>query len=256
MTDYIIPILKLLLSAVLLFVPGALLAAEVRVAVASNFSPVMTIIARQFEDKTGHDVILLSGSTGKLYAQIRNGLPVDLFLAADDLRPAMLERDQLAIHDTRFTYTIGRLVLWSPVPGYVDREGKVLHQPGRTKAFRFLSIANPRLAPYGRAAREVLQSRGLWESLTGKIVRGENIGQAYQYVKSGNAQLGFIAASQLFAPGKQITGSWWQVPETLHSPIIQQAVLIKDSPAGRALVDFLKSERSLEILRGFGYANP
>lgn len=231
---------------------GQVKAGEIRVAVASNFSEVMKLMAERFQLSTGHTVTLIVGSTGKHYAQIKNGAPFDAFFAADSLRPQRLETEGLALAGSRFTYAIGKLVLWSPQPTYVDAQGKVLETGG----FRYLSIANPKLAPYGKAAQEVLQARGLWNSMQAHIVRGENIGQTFQFVKSGNAELGFIACSQLKQPGQNIEGSYWEVPQSLYSPITQQAVLLKNNATARSFMSFIKNDESLQVIRAYGYGTP
>ncbi len=224
-------------------------AEEIRVAVASNFNSAIKEIAGRFERETPHDITLVFGSTGKLYAQIRNGAPFDAFFAADAKRPRLLEEAGLGQPGSRFTYAVGRLALWSPKTAYVDGEGKVLEEGN----FRHLALANPRLAPYGRAAREVLERRGRWLSLRDRMVRGENIGQTFQFVKSGNAELGFVAWSQVKRPGQAMTGSWWEVPQTLYSPIEQQAVLLQDKPAARAFLAFVRGRDAAEIIRAYGY---
>jgi molybdate transport system substrate-binding protein len=243
------PTLLLLAS---LFLSGNLKAEEIHIAVASNFAVTMRVLAERFEEQTGHSVVLLPGSTGKHYAQIMHGAPFDAFFAADAERPALLEAEGRSLPGSRFTYAIGRLVLWSPDPELVDGDGGVL----QSDTFRRLAIANPRLAPYGRAAQQFLESRRLWESLQPKLVRGENIGQAFQFVASGNAELGFVALSQLMQSGSPGKGSWWKVPESLHMPIEQQAVLLSNSTAALELVSFMKSERAHAIIRGFGYGVP
>jgi molybdate transport system substrate-binding protein len=226
---------------------------EIRVAVASNFANAAGALAHRFEATSEHEITLVFGSTGKHYAQIRNGAPFEAFFSADDRHPEMLESDGLAIQGSRFTYARGRLVLWSPKDGYVDNRGQV----PELGDFRHLAIANPRLAPYGLAAQEVLESRGLWEELQQNLVRGENIGQAFQFVKSGNAELGFVALSQVMSPASQPeTGSRWLVPEGLHTPIRQQAVLLEDSAAARAFGEFIRSEEARSIIRIFGYQTP
>jgi len=241
-----------LLALIPLLAVGQVAAEEIQVAVASNFSETMNHIASRFETETGHKVTLIVGSTGKHYAQIKNGAPFDLFFAADTQRPELLEKEGIAISGSRFTYAKGRLLLWSPKREFIDTEGKMLEQ-GK---FRYLSIANERLAPYGKAAAEVLQTLGLWDALHGRIVRGENIGQAFQFVKSGNAELGLVAYSQLKRPNQPIDGSYWDVPQSLYSPIEQQAVLLKQSVAAHAFLEFSKSDRSLAIIHGFGYITP
>ncbi|RKZ91942.1 MAG: molybdate ABC transporter substrate-binding protein, partial [Gammaproteobacteria bacterium] len=170
---------------------GNVMAEEIRVVVASNFTDAIREIAGRFEMKTQHKVSVISGSTGKHYAQISNGAPFDVFFAADVKRPELLEQQGLALPGSRFTYAVGKIVLWSPDQDYIDTSANVLKQ-GK---FNHLSIANPKLAPYGRAAQQVLKKLGLWNKLQGRMVRGENIGQAFQFVKSGNARLGFVAFS-------------------------------------------------------------
>jgi molybdate transport system substrate-binding protein len=228
------------------------LAAEIRVAVASNFTRAMTNLAQQFEANTGHKVKLVFGSTGKHYAQIRNGAPFDVFFSADMKRPKLLEEEGLAVPGSRFSYALGKLVLWSPNAGYIDSDGEVLSD-GR---FYHLAIANPKLAPYGRAAKEVLQSRELWKAMKGKAVRGENIGQAFQFVNSGNAELGFVAYSQIKQPAQAIVGSYWEVPQSLYTPIEQQAVLLKDNKATRDFISYVRSKPALEIIQNYGYDTP
>ena len=235
-----------------LFLSGNLKAEEIHIAVASNFAATMRVLAERFEEQTGHSVVLLPGSTGKHYAQIMHGAPFDAFFAADAERPALLEADGRIMPGSRFTYAIGKLVLWSPDPGLVDSNGAVLD----SGSFRRLAIANPRLAPYGRAAMQALESRGLRESLQSKLVRGENISQAFQFVASGNAELGFVALSQLMQTGRHGKGSWWQVPEHLYTPIEQQAVLLSDSTAALELVSFMKSKPAHALISGFGYGIP
>jgi len=153
---------------------------------------------------------------------------------------------------SRFTYAVGKLLLWSPGKGYVDANGDLLARGG----FRHLAIANPDLAPYGRAARQVLQARGLWKILQRRLVRGENIGQAFQFVKSGNAECGFVAFSQLKQPGQPIRGSYWDVPQVLYTPIEQQAVILNDRQAVHALVSFVRSIHGMKLIREYGYDTP
>jgi len=225
--------------------PGA----EVRVAVASNFAEPARAIAEGFEQASGHAVALSFGSTGKLYAQIRNGAPFQVFLAADVERPRLLEEQGVALPGSRFAYAMGHLVLWSPMPGYVDPAGKVL----AAGDFRHLAIANPKLAPYGRAAREVLKHLGLWEVLQARLVRGDNIGQTFQFVQSGNAELGLVAWSQVRRSGQPPFGSWWDVPRAFYSPIEQQAVLLADDAAARAFLTYLRGAEARAIIRSYGY---
>ena len=239
------------IAAVLLLCAGSVRAGDISVAVASNFAGAAEVLEASFERRTDHEVKLVLGSTGKHYAQIRNGAPLDVLLAADEQRPTLLEAEGAAVRGSRFTYARGRLVLWSAKGGYVDSKGRVLEEGD----FRHLAIANPRLAPYGVAAKEVLEALGLWRALERRIVRGENIAQALQFVDSGNAELGFIAASQLTAE-RRTEGSYWEVPETLHSPIEQQAVLLRDTSAARDFLTFLAGDEAIDIIRRSGYEAP
>ena len=226
---------------------------EVQVAVAANFTAPMQRIAADFEKETGHKAQLAFGATGKFYAQIKNGAPFEVLLAADDETPGKLARENAAVPDSRFTYAIGTLVLWSSRPGYVDDQGDVL----RRGDFAHLAIANPKLAPYGQAAVEAMSALKLNEALTPKLVQGENIGQTFQFVSTGNAELGFIALSQVMKDGKIGEGSAWIVPGNLHQPIRQEAVLLlpgKDRPAAAALLKYLRSEKARTVIRSFGYA--
>jgi len=243
--------LKLLITSIILS-SGQSIAEEIQIAAASNFANTIISIAQRFEINTGHKVTLIFGSTGKHYAQIKNGAPFDVFFAADIKRPELLEKEGIALAGSRFTYAIGKLVLWSPTPNYVDSSGKVLEQ----MEFRHLAIANPKLAPYGKAAVEILQARGIWNAIKGRTVRGENISQAFQFVNSHNAELGFVAYSQIKHPGHPSAGSWWEIPQSLYTPIEQQAVLLKQNKAARDFLSFIKSDESLEIIRSFGYGTP
>jgi molybdate transport system substrate-binding protein len=222
---------------------------EIRIAVATNFTAAMSDLVRRFELETKHHVLVSSGSTGNHYAQIKNGAPFEAFFAADADRPRLLEQEGVAVPGSRFRYAVGRLVLWSPEPNYVDDQGRVLENA----EFRRLSIANPDLAPYGAAARETLTARGLWEALMPRLAMGQDIGQAYAFVQTRNAELGFVALAQLRQPGKQIEGSYWIVPESLHRPIEQEAVLLRDVPAARVFLEFVKSAEAREIIRSYGY---
>lgn len=242
----------LILWLVLGLIPGQLVAEEIRVAVASNFTNAISAIVRRFEANTDHKVSLSFGSTGKHYAQISNGAPFDAFFAADVRRPQQLEKDGITVPGSRFTYAVGRVVLWSPRQAYVDENGTVLE----LGTYRHLAIANPKLAPYGRAAMEILQARGLWDRLGSRLVRGENIGQTLQFVKSGNAELGFVADSQVRRPGQAVEGSYWQVPQTLYTPIQQQAVLLKDRIAARAFLSFVRSDEAVNIIHDYHYDTP
>jgi molybdate transport system substrate-binding protein len=244
-----------LLAAILIIVYGCCLpahAGKIRVAVAANFAATLAQIGSAFEQQTGHRVILASGSTGKHYAQIINGAPFDAFFAADTVRPELLDEAGIAVPNTRYSYALGRLVLWSPQSGLVDETGKSLSGEN----FHRLAIANPRLAPYGAAAREVLEKMQLWETLQKKLVRGENINQAFQFVESGNAQLGFVAASQLVGADYAAHGSRWDVPAELHTPIRQQAVLLKDSDVARQFMQFALTPEVGQIIEKNGYDLP
>lgn len=230
-------------------------AGEVSAAVAANFTAPMQQIATEFEKDTGNTVKLSFGSTGKFYAQIRNGAPFDVLVAADSTTPQRLEQDGQAAAGSSFVYALGKLVLWSAQPGYVDDKGEVLHKAGYSK----LSIADPKLAPYGLAAKETLQKLQLWDSLQNKLVTGENISQAYQFATTGNAELGFIALSQVMHDGKVSAGSYWLVPSSLYNPIRQSAALLsgaKDKATAQAFLDFLKGKKAEAIIHSFGYELP
>jgi len=240
-----------LLSAALL-TSFAAHAAEVSVAVAANFTAPMQKIAAEFEKDTGHKLRLTFGGSGKVYAQISNGAPFEVFLSADDETPARLENEAQAVKGSRFTYAIGKLVLWSPKANYVDGQGEVLARGD----FSHLAIANPKTAPYGVAAIEVLNQLGLKDRLQGKFVQGENIAQTYQFVGTGNAQLGFVALSQVFKEGSLIGGSAWLIPPSMYSAIRQDAILLNKglyNPGASALLSYLKGEKAKAIIRSFGY---
>jgi molybdate transport system substrate-binding protein len=228
-------------------------AGQTSVAVAANFLAPMRVIAQQFERDTGYKVSLAYGATGHFYAQIRNGAPFDILLAADAHIPAQLEKEGRGVTGSRFTYATGRLVLWSKTPGLVDLQAEIL-KSGR---FEKLAIANPKLAPYGAAAVEVLKALGLTEKLAPKIVEGTSIGQAHQFVASGNATLGFVALSQVSENGRIKAGSGWIVPPTLYRPIRQDAVMLihgKDNAAAHALMKYLRSDQAKATIQAFGYA--
>ncbi|MDN4055435.1 molybdate ABC transporter substrate-binding protein [Massilia sp. YIM B02763] len=228
-------------------------AAEVQVAVAANFTEPMKQIAAEFEKDTGHKAVLAFGATGKFYAQINNGAPFEVLLAADDETPARLDKEGKTVAGSRFTYATGKLVLWSSKDGYVDAQGKVL----ATGNYAHLAIANPKTAPYGLAATETLDKLKLTAKVQPKIVQGENIGQTHQFAATGNAELGFVALSQVWKDGKFTSGSGWIVPDNLHSPIRQDAVILAKgagNAAARALETYLKSDKARGIIRSFGYA--
>ena len=223
------------------------------VAVATNFSDAAEHLQADVERTFPHSLTVTAGSTGKLYAQIRNGAPFDVLLAADQARPALLEEQGLAEKQTRFTYAIGRLTLWSPTPGLIPADGREILEAGN---FRNLAVANSDLAPYGRATRQVLTALGLLEKLSTRIVTGENIGQTYALVATGNAQLGFVALSYVLSPRNNSPGSRWDVPQTLHAPIRQDVILLSratSNTAAQDFLDYLKSNTSQKLIRGYGY---
>jgi len=228
-------------------------AGEVMVAVAANFTAPMQKIALAFEQETGHKAILSFGSTGGFYAQIKNGASFQILLSADDETPLKLEKEGLGVAGSRFTYAIGKLVLWSKQPGLADEKGEVL----KGGKFERIAVANPKLAPYGAAAIETMTRLGVLQALQPKLVQGENIAQAYQFVASENAQLGFVALSQVMSDGKIAQGSGWMVPASLHTPIQQDAILLSkgaDNPAAKALMTFLKTDKMQALIRNYGYA--
>jgi len=225
---------------------------SIRVAVASNFADTIKDLANRFTEETGHEVILAFGSSGKHFAQISHGAPFDVFFSADMRRPQLLEGQGAIVPGSRFTYAVGKVILWSPKNDYVNSTG----QGFEDLDFRYIALANPKLAPYGRAAQEVMEERGVWQQLADRLVRGENIGQAFQFVMSGNADLGFVALSQVKVPGQELQGSWWLVPQELYSPIEQQAVQLKDNPTVAEFLAFVQSDIGLEIIREYGYGTP
>lgn len=240
------------LALVLMCASLSLRAEQLTVAVASNFTAPMREIAAAFERDSGHRVRLAFGSSGKFYAQIQHGAPFDIFFSADSAKPRALEKAGLAVPGSRFTYAVGRLALWSRDAKLVRGGPRVLEEGG----FNKLALANPRLAPYGAAAVQVLRNLGLEEATSPQWVQGENIAQAYQFVASGNADLGFVALSQLDRNGEIDPGSAWIVPDELHNPIRQDAVLLKrgaDSGAARALLHFVRGETAAAIIESYGY---
>lgn len=231
---------------------GTAHAGEVQVAVAANFAGPMEKLAAQFQKDTGHKAILASGATGKFYAQIRNGAPFEVLLSADDETPARLEAEGQVVAKSRFTYAVGRLVLWSAKANYVDAAGAVL----KTGDFTHLAIANPKTAPYGAAATAVIDKLGLTAHLRPRLVQGENIAQAFQFASTGNAELGFVAQAQVWRDGKFTAGSGWIVPATMHAPIRQDAALLirgAKNPAAQALLDYLRSDQAKALIRAYGY---
>lgn len=235
-----------------LTVVGTAHAGEVQVAVAANFAGPMEKLAAEFQRDTGHKAIVATGATGKFYAQIRNGAPFEVLLAADDDTPARLETENHVVAGSRFTYAVGRLVLWSARDGVVDAGGNVL----KTGSYKHLAIANPKTAPYGAAAVATLRKLGLYESVQPRIVQGENIAQAWQFASTGNAELGFVAQAQVWRDGKFTSGSGWIVPATMHAPIRQDAALLAKgagNPAAQALLQYLRTDKAKALIRTFGY---
>ena len=243
---------RVFLAFALAVLPEISSAEEILIAVASNFATPMREIAERFEARSGHSLELAFGSSGRFVAQIRNGAPFQVFLSADQERVTALIESGHAVESTRFTYTTGALVLWS-LDSQLPVEEAVALKNGD---FNRLALANPELAPYGRAAVEVLGNLGLLDVTRSRWVRGENIAQAYQFVATGNAQLGFVAASQVIEAGAINEGVGWLVPQSLHSPIHQDAVLLSaaaNCEGCRELLNFLRSDTSLQIMRAAGY---
>ena len=228
------------------------IAAEARIAVAANFAEPIKAVAAVLEKTTGHTLKITVGATGKLYAQIKNSAPFDVLLAADTKAPAQLEADGLAQPGSRFTYATGKLVLWSADAAKVDAKGEVL----KTGAFRKLAYAAPKVAPYGAAAVQVMDQLGLTAALGPKLVQGESIGQTFGFVFTGNAEIGFVAMSQVLQGGKLKSGSMWVVPPNLYQPIRQDALVLQraaNNPAAQALVALLKSPNIKDLIRSYGY---
>ena len=225
----------------------------VQVAVAANFTAPARALAEVFARTTGHEARLSFGATGAFYTQIKNGAPFDVLLAADDERPARLEKEGDTVPGSRFTYATGQLVLWSAKPGLVDDEGAVL----KHGQFGKIAIANPKNAPYGAAAVEAMEKLGLAATLQPKLVTGESIGQTFNFIATGNAELGFVALAQVLEGGKLKSGSMWVVPAQYHAPIIQDAVILNraaSNPAAKAWMELLKTPQSKELIRSYGYA--
>jgi molybdate transport system substrate-binding protein len=227
-------------------------AAEIKVAVASNFVNVLKEIAVEFQKDTGHQLAITPGATGKFYAQINNGAPFDVFLSADDETPRKLAQEGKAIASSQFTYAIGRLALWSPNPEMVDKNADIL----KTDKFKFIAIANAKVAPYGQAAVQTMQKLGVLTKIEPRVVQGESIAQTYQFVSTGNAQLGFVSLSQIVENGKIKTGSAWIVPEEMHEQLKQDAVVLqscKYMSSCQALIDYLRSDKAKKMMASYGY---
>lgn len=242
----------MVVGAAALLAAVAVQAAEVQVAVAANFTGPMEIIATEFEQTTGHKARIAYGTVGKFYAQIKNGAPFEVLVSSDDAVPIRLEQDGLALPETRYTYAIGKLMLWSATPGLVDGEGEVL----RNGKFKRLAVANPKTAVYGAAALEVLRKLDLVAKLEPRFVQGDSITQTYQFVATGNAELGFVALSQIFKDGQYAVGSHWAVPAELYPTLRQDAVLLvkgQNNPAAEALLAWLKSDAARKVIRTYGY---
>lgn len=234
---------------------GAVQAATVQVAVAANMAAPLQALLPGFQRDSGHSATVVLGSTGKLYAQIRNGAPFDVLVSADEATPARLETEKMAVAGTRTTYAIGRLALWSPRKDQVDAQGRVL----QNGTFQHLALANPATAPYGAAAVQAMEQLGVRAHLQARWVLGESVAQAYQFVASGNAALGFVALSQVWQGGQLREGSMWLVPQSLHAPLRQDAVLLprgQGNPAAAALLAYLRSDQARSVLRSFGYELP
>ena len=244
--------LSLLIIVLLLGIATRAGADDIRVAVASNFVNTLTPIADLFQHQHAHRVVLISGSTGKHYAQISQGAPYDVFFAADEASVAELLKDGKAVAATDFIYAIGKLIAWTrdhssprPEPGML-----------RGGSYERVAIANPKLAPYGRAAQQVLSGLGMWDQIQPRLLRGENIAQTYHFVRTGGASLGFIAYAQIKRPGTPAVGQWWDIPAQLYDPIRQRAVLLRDSPRAREFLAFCRSEPALRLIRASGYDIP
>lgn len=224
----------------------------VQVAVAANFTAPARALAEVFARTTGHEAKLSFGATGAFYTQIKNGAPFDVLLAADNERPARLEKEGDTVAGSRFTYATGQLVLWSAKPGFVDDQGAVL----KGGHFGKIAIANPKNAPYGAAAVEAMEKLGLAATLQPKLVTGESIGQTFNFIATGNAELGFVALAQVLEGGKLKSGSMWVVPAQYHAPIIQDAVILNraaSNPAAKAWMELLKTPQSKALIRSYGY---
>lgn len=226
---------------------------EALIAVATNFSEVMGQLEDDFEVSSGHDVEMVAGSSGKLYAQIRNGAPFDVFLSADQERPRLLENAGDAVKGSRFTYAIGKLTLWSPDGTLIDLDGSETLRMGN---FRRLAMANATLAPYGAAARDLLEALGIYEQLQSRIAVGENVGQVWAMISTGNAELGLVALSYVLSKRNETAGSRWDVPQDFYRPIRQDAVLLRranNNSAAIAFLHWLSEPRAKAIIEEYGY---
>lgn len=231
------------------FFSSPVIGEEILVAVASNFSTTAARLAEEFEGQSGHQVTLAFGSTGHHYAQIVNGAPFDVFLAADEERPRLLEESGNAVEGSRFTYAFGQLVLWS-----ADSKFASVPDLLRSDVYQHLALANPRFAPYGRAAMEVLEASNMLGAAESRIVLGENVGQTLQFVESGAAELGFVSLAQINSMLEPERGFIWQIEPSLYSPIRQQAVLVSEAPAATEFISYLKSEPAKVLIFEAGYS--
>lgn len=250
-------LLRLIIAVWFILLAPTSWAATTLVTVASDFTKPMTEIAAEFEKATGHTAKLSFGSSGKAFAQIQSGGPFEVYLSASEKYPLELEKSGHVVAGSRFVYAIGKLVLWSAKPGYVDDKGEIL----KTGNFKHIALADPSHAPYGVVAEEVMKSLGVLDKLRPMFVMGENISQTFQFVSTGNAELGFVAFAQVIDinTGKIGKGSGWIIPDNLHGPFNQTAVLLKkgaENPAALALVDFLKSPTALTIIEKYGFGLP
>ena len=239
------------LCAALLFSSQAL-AEQVQVAVATNFTAPLQAIAAEFEKDTGHSVVASFGATGQLYAQIQHGAPFEMLFSADASTPARLDSEGQGVSGSRFTYAVGSLVLWSATPGYLDGSDAAL----KANQFRRLAIAELKTAPYGLAAAQLLENLGMTEAVQAKLVTGQSIAKALHFIATGNAELGFVALSQVYQDGQLSSGSAWIVPAELHTPIRQDALILKKgehNPAAAAFMDYIKGEKAARIIQSYGY---
>ncbi len=245
---------KILVGLLMMAAAMAASAENVSVAVAANFKEPLQEIAAKFQHATGHTVSISSESSGKIVSQIKNGASYDIFLSADETKPIKLEKEGAIVPGSRFTYAIGKLALWSAKPNYVDSKGYVL----KTGSYSHVAIADPKLAPYGLAAIQTLQKLGLSSVVNDKLVVGKNIGTTFGYIQTGNAELGFVALSQIYKNGKLTHGgSYWQVPSSYYKPIRQDAVLLlagQHNAAAVALMKYLKSPAAHKVMKAYGYS--
>ena len=243
-----------LFAAILLGFSSVLGAAELRVAVTANFFGTLQALSALYGAETGTQITLSSGASGALYTQIVNGAPFDVFFSADALRPERLAEEGLGIPESRFTYAQGVLVLWSRREGVVDSAGEVL----LSGSFRFLAMGDPRTAPYGLAAQQVMTHMGVWDELNAqrRLVRGQGVGQTYQQIASGAAELGFVALAQVRDAEGRIPGSHWVPPQTGYDPIEQQAIILtrtREREAAERFMEWIRGPTARAIIEAAGY---